>query len=176
MAAKGLSSAYIPMGACIFSDEIWNVIAENDKGRMFLNGYTYSGHAVGAAACLKNIEIMERENILEHVREMGSYFMQQLETLYDLEIVGDIRGTHFMACVEFVKNPDTKETFPIELDIGKLVSKYADAMGLLVRPIVNLNVMSPPLILEKHECDFIVATLRKAIEQATQQLKADGQL
>ena len=78
VAAKGLSSAYIPMGACIFSDEIWDVIAELDQGRMFLNGYTYSGHAVGAAACLKNIEIIEREGILEHVKDVGSYFMQQL--------------------------------------------------------------------------------------------------
>ena len=176
VAAKGLSSAYIPMGACIFSDDIWDVIAESDQGRMFLNGYTYSGHAVGSAACLKNIEIIEREGILQHVREMGSYFMGQLETLYDLEIVGDVRGSHFMACVEFVKNSETKEAFPLELDIGKVVSNYADEMGLIVRPIINLNVMSPSLILDKEQCDFIVSTLRKAIEQATAQMKSEGHM
>jgi putrescine aminotransferase len=176
VAAKGLSSAYIPMGACIFSDEIWDVIAEVDQGRVFLNGYTYSGHAVGAAACLKNIEIIEREGILDHVKDMGSYFMAQLETLYDLEIVGDVRGSHFMACVEFVKNSETKETFPPELDIGKVISRYADQMGLIVRPIVNLNVMSPPLILDKEQCDFIVNTLRKAILLATASMKEEGHL
>lgn len=172
--AKGLSSAYIPMGACIFSDEIWQVIAQEDKGRIFLNGYTYSGHAVGAAACLKNIEIIEREGILNHVKVMGSYFFKQLETLKDLDIVGDVRGAYFMACVEFVKNKHTKESFPLELDIGKVVSNYADKLGLIVRPIVNLNIMSPPLILDKAECDFIVDTLRSAILSATQQMKSQG--
>ena len=102
--------------------------------------------------------------------------MQQLKTLYDLEIVGDVRGSHFMACVELVKNKETKETFPVELDIGKVVSNIADTMGLLVRPVVNLNIMSPPLILNKEECDFIVATLRQAIIQATADMKAAGHL
>lgn len=174
VSAKGLSSAYIPIGACIFSDEIWNVIAERDQGRSFLNGYTYGGHPVGAAAALKNIEIIEEEGILEHVREVGVYFMQQLKTLNDLELVGDVRGSHFMACVEFVKNKETRETFPLELDIGKVVSNFADELGLIVRPIVNLNVMSPALILQKEECDFIVSTLRTAITKASEKMKAGG--
>ena len=102
--AKGLSSAYIPLGAAIFSDEMWEVIAEHGKGRIATNGYTYSGHAVAAAAALKNIEIMEREKILDHVKEVGSYFMNKLQSLRDLDMVGDVRGSHFMACVEFVKD------------------------------------------------------------------------
>ena len=87
-----------------------------------------------------------------------------------------MRGSHFMACVEFVKDDKTKETFPPELDIGKVVSRYADEMGLIVRPIVNLNVMSPPLILEREQCDFIVSTLRKSILLATARMKEEGHL
>ncbi|WP_428775109.1 aminotransferase [Vibrio sp.] len=174
VSAKGLSSAYIPMGACIFSDEIWDTLSEHGAGRVFLNGFTYSGHAVGAAAALKNIEIIERENILDHVKEVGSYFMEQLQTLRDLEMVGDVRGSHFMACLEFVKDSTTNETFPEELDIGKRVSNEADEMGLIVRPIVNLNIMSPALTLTKEECDVIVSTLRKAIIKAGDKLKAEN--
>lgn len=174
VSAKGLSSAYIPLGACIFSDRIWDVISEAGHGRYWEHGYTYSAHTVAAAAALKNIEIMERENILDHVKEVGKYFMERLQTLRDLEMVGDVRGSHFMACVELVKDKRSGETFPEELDIGKQVSNEADELGLIIRPIVNLNIMSPPLILTREECDFIVATLRESIIRAGDKLKATG--
>lgn len=174
VSAKGLTSGYIPLGACIFSDKIWDVISEAGHGRYFAHGYTYTSHTVAAAAALKNIEIIEKEKILDNVKEVGSYFLEQLKTLLDLDMVGDVRGSHFMVCVEFMKNKATKENFPEELDIGKQVSLFADDMGLMVRPIVNLNIMSPPLILTKDECDFIVATLRKAILAAGEKLKQEG--
>ncbi len=174
ISAKGLTSAYIPLGACIFSDKIWDVISESGHGRFFAHGYTYSSHTVAAAAALKNIEIMEREKILEHVRSVGPYFVERLNELRDLEMVGDVRGSHFMACVEFVKNKTTGETFPEDMDIGKLVSNEADRLGLIVRPIVNLNIMSPPLICTTEDIDFIVDTLRQAIELTSDKLQAQG--
>jgi adenosylmethionine-8-amino-7-oxononanoate aminotransferase len=97
--AKGLSSGYLPIGATIFSEEIWNVISAPNPERYFSSGFTYSGHPVCAAAALKNIEIIEQEKILEHVKEVGPYFEKQLLTLRDLPIVGDVRGSHFMMCV-----------------------------------------------------------------------------
>jgi putrescine aminotransferase len=131
---------------------------------------------VACAAALKNIEIMERENLLSHVREIGPYFQEQLKTLLDLPIVGDVRGMGLMACVEFVKDKDTKERFPEELDIGKWVSNRADSYGLIVRPVVNLNVMSPPLIISHSEIDFIVTTLRKSILGCMADLRAEKQI
>ena len=76
-----------------------------------------------------------------------------------------------MACVEFVKDKKTKELFPEELDIGKWVSNQADSNGLIVRPIVNLNVMSPPLIIDRDQVDFIVTTLRASILACMDDLK-----
>ena len=119
---------------------------------------------------LKNIEIMERENIFQNAVDVGDYFGEQLNTLTDLPIVGQVRGYRLMQCVEFVSNKETREMFPEEMDIGKVVSDIADKKGLLVRPIVHLNVMSPPLIISKEEVDFTVATLRESISEAVDQL------
>ncbi len=172
--AKGLTSGYMPLGACIFSEKIWDVIGEADKGRCFVHGFTYSGHPVSCAAALKNIEIIERENILGHVKDVGSYFMEQLNTLSDLAIVGDVRGSHFMACVEFVSNKNTRELFPEELDIGSIVHGHAQKRGLIVRPTVHLNIMSPSLILTREQVDYIVTTLRDSIVDTIAELERSG--
>jgi adenosylmethionine-8-amino-7-oxononanoate aminotransferase len=174
ISAKGLTSGYLPLGATIFSDRIWDVIAEPDQGRCFTQGYTYSGHPVACAAALKNIEIMERERIFDNVNEVGPYFQEQLRTLEDLPIVGQTRGHQFMVCVEYVKNPETKELFPEELDIGKRIANHADARGLIVRPIVHLNVMSPPLTMTKDDVDFVVNTLRESTLATLADLEREG--
>ena len=117
---------------------------------------------------------MEREQLLNNVLTLAPYFKEKLETLSDLPIVGDIRGQGFMWCVEFVANKETCELFPEEMDIGKQISNHADAKGLIVRPIVHLNVMSPPLTLTKHDIDFIVDTLRVSIEATLIDLTEQG--
>ena len=174
--AKGLTSGYQPLGATLFSDRIYEVLSEKGKERYFPHGFTYCAHPVACAAALKNIEIIEREQLLKHVQEVGPYFLQQLETLLDLPIVGDVRGHHFMACVEFVTDKKTRELFPDELDIGTIVSDHADRLGLMVRPMVHLNVMSPPLVMTKDHVDFIVKTLRASIKLAISDLMDKGLL
>ena len=174
ISAKGLTSGYQPLGACIYSDRIHQVIAEPGHGRCLAHGFTYSAHPVACAAALKNIEILENERILEHVKDLGPYFREQLNTLLDLPIVGDVRGAQLMVCVEFVSDKNTKAQFPDELDIGKHIANQADARGLIVRPIVNLNVMSPPLIITRADIDFIVATLRDSIEATMDELQQQG--
>jgi len=164
--AKGLSSGYLPIGAMIYSDRIHDVISKGDANRWFTNGFTYSGHPVCCAAALKNIEIMERENLLENATKVGSYFEEQLHSLNDLRIVGNTRGKKLMMCVENVKDKD----------IGKRISDVAESMGLLVRPIGHLNVMSPPLTLTHEDVDFLVKTLRAAIEEVTKTLISEGHL
>lgn len=172
--AKGITSGYQPLGAAIFSSRIFDVISEDGTGRCFTQGYTYSGHPVACAAALKNIEILEREKMFDNVMEVGPYFMAQLETLTDLPIVGQVRGKQFMVCVEFVKDKESKALFDEALDIGKRVANEADKRGLIVRPIVHLNIMSPPLTMTKDDVDFIVATLRESIEAALAQLESEG--
>ncbi|MBM3583820.1 MAG: aminotransferase [Alphaproteobacteria bacterium] len=163
--AKGISSGYLPLGATLISDQIYDALrTPQAKGALFTIGYTYSGHPVVCAAALKNIEIMEREDIPGHVRKVGPYFEQQLATLLDLPLVGDVRGKGFMMCIENVANKQTKELLPPEADVGGRIARHCQERGLIVRPLGHLNIMSPPLILTKEQIDFFVGTLREAIK------------
>jgi adenosylmethionine-8-amino-7-oxononanoate aminotransferase len=169
--AKGISSGYLPLGATLISDTIYDAIKKPQaKGALFTIGYTYSGHPVVCAAALKNIEIMEREDIPGHVREMGPYLEKQLATLLELPLVGDVRGKCFMMCVENVANKATKELLPPEADVGGRIARHCQDRGLLVRPLGHLNILSPTLILTKEQVDFLVGTLREAIQRTQDDL------
>jgi putrescine aminotransferase len=174
-AAKGMSSAYAPLSANIISDEIYDVLSvPQAKGAMFTHGFTYSGHPVCCAAGLKNIEIMEREDICGHVRRVGPYFEQRLRELSDLPLVGDVRGSHFMLCVENVANKTTKDLIAPEFAIGKRIANECQSRGVLVRPIAHLNVMSPPLTLDTDQVDHLVDVLGTSIKEVADQLTREG--
>ncbi|MGI9334060.1 MAG: aminotransferase [Gammaproteobacteria bacterium] len=173
--AKGISSGYVPLSATLLSEAMYDVISvPQAEGALFTHGFTYSGHPVSCAAGLKNIEIMERDNLCAYVREIGPYFEQQLDTLRDLPIVGDVRGKCFMLCVENVANPATKETFAPEVLIGNRIAAHAQSRGLIVRPVGHLNVLSPPLIMTRAQIDELVATLRKSILATMDDLVREG--
>ncbi|MFT5351720.1 MAG: putrescine aminotransferase, partial [Gammaproteobacteria bacterium] len=173
--AKGLTSGYMPLGATILSDEIHDVIrkGQGEDGGLAM-GYTYTAHASSCAAALKNIEILERENICEHIREVGPYLQEKAKGLLDLSIVGDVRGSHFMMGIELVADKQGKESFDVSVGVTDRVFKYAQDRGVIVRPVGNTIVLSPPLILTKVECDTIVDVLHKSIEQVISDLQAEG--
>ena len=169
--AKGLTSGYQPMSATIISEEIFEVMSA--QGAMFLHGMTYSGHPACAAAALANIAIMEREAIPARVQITGKKFENDLRGLEDLEIVGQVRGSHFMMGLEFVQNKDTREVFAEEVKVGNRVSQAAQSRGLIVRPLGNMIVMSPPLILSEGQIDEITGILRESIASVTDDLKKE---
>nr|MCU0904401.1 aminotransferase [Tabrizicola sp.] len=136
--AKGLTSGYLPLGALIFSDRIWEVMAQKGE-RWFTSGFTYSGHPVSCAAALKSIEIIEREGLLENAAVVGDYFLDRLQGLEALPLVGQVRGRRLMVCVENVASKLTKEPLPDGVNESKRISDAAEAMGLMVRPIGHLN-------------------------------------
>ncbi len=173
--AKGFSSAYAPLSGTLISDEFYDVISvPQAEGALFTHGFTYSGHPVCCAAGLKNIEIMEREDICGHVRAVGPYLEEKLAGLADLPIVGDVRGSHFMMCVENVADKEGKALFAPEVAIGKRIADACQKRGVLVRPIAHLNVLSPPLILTRGEIDHMVTTLRDAIGEVQDDLVREG--
>ena len=173
--AKGLTSAYAPLSATLISDEIYDVISvPQAEGSVFAHGFTYSGHPVCCAAALKNIEIMEREDLCGHVRRVGPYFSERLATLSDLGIVGDVRGSHFMQCVENVADKETRELFDPSVHVGDRVANACEKRGLIVRPIAHLNVLSPPLVLTTDQIDWMVDVLREGIIEVQADLVAEG--
>jgi len=168
--AKGLTSGYLPLGATIYSDAIHEVINTPDPDAWFAHGFTYSGHPVCCAVALRNIEIIKREDILQHVRQVGDYFERRLWELDALPLVGEVRGRRMMMCVEFVADKATKALLPDDLNISKRISDLCEANGLIVRPIGHLTILSPPLTITRPEADFIVDTLKAAIEEVTRTL------
>lgn len=173
--AKGLSSGYVPLGATVISDSIYEVIAKPKKDNpYFTHGFTYSGHALACAAGLKNIEIMEEENLCDHVQQWGPYFKKALSTLKDLPLVGDIRGSHYMLALEYVSDKTKKSAPAPELAVGKRVYYHAKEQGLIIRPIGALNVLSPPLTYDKAAIDETVRILEKSIEATAFDLKKEG--
>jgi len=170
--AKGITSGYLPLGATLISDRIHEVISSPEYGgdNTFYHGFTYSGHPVVCAAGLTNMAIMEKDGILAHVREMGPYFQKQLESLLDLPIVGDVRGSHFMLGVECVADKETKALIPAEADIARRIAHAAEKRGLIVRPLGHIIILSPPLILTRQEIDELVEKLRESILEVTEGL------
>ncbi len=172
--AKGLTSGYIPMGAFIVSDRLIDEIkSHGGDSAVFSNGFTYSGHPVAAAAGLANLAIMRREKLFERARETGPYLQQQLQSLRELPIVRDVRGLGLMACVECEWREGDND-LATDREIGNLIDRHCQALGLIVRPLINMCVMSPPLTITREQIDELVAILRRGIELATEEMKSSA--
>ncbi len=172
--AKGITSGYFPMGATIYTDEIHEVISNDNPDGWFAHGFTCAGHPIGCAVALKNIEIIEREDVCGNVRAVGDYFEARLRELTEMPLVGDVRGKRMMMCVEYVADKTTKAHIPDEVNISKRISNLCEARGLLVRPMGHLDVMSPPLTMTKNDADFLVETMGAAINHVTDELVREG--
>ncbi len=173
--AKGISSGYVPLSATLLSEAMYDVISvPQAEGAMFTHGFTYSGHPISCAAGLKNIEIMERDDICGHVQDVGPYLEAQLASLLEYPIVGDVRGSHFMMCIENVANKETKALLPAEVAIGDRIAAHCQSRGVIVRPIAHLNVLSPPLILTRQQIDTMVEVLHDSIRATQDDLIREG--
>ena len=175
--AKGLSSGYLPISAVGVSDEIVKVLRE--KGGEFVHGYTYSGHPTAAAVALKNLEIIEREKLVERVRDdVGPYFAEALRPLNENPLVGETRSLGLIGAVEIVAKKGTNERFTgKEGKAGPIVRDACIKNGLMVRGIRDSIVMCPPLIITHAEIDRMVDIISrslKEVEPTLRALKADA--
>jgi putrescine---pyruvate transaminase len=169
--AKGLSSGYLPISAVAISDEIVRVMK---TGGDFVHGYTYSGHPVCAAVALRNIEIMEREGLVERVRsDTGPYLAEALQRLAGHPLVGEVRSVGLLGAVEIVSEPGTNQRWGgKEGTAGPLVRDLCIANGLMVRGIRDSIVMCPPLVISRAQIDDLVGIIAKSLDEALPKLKA----
>ncbi len=163
--AKGITSGYLPLGACIIADSVMERCADPDDPVLFSNGYTYSGHPVSCAAALKNLEIIEEEGILEHVKRVSPHFQQRLSALSRYQIVGDARGMGLLGCIE-----GKAEDLEAERQLGQMIDDACEERGLLVRPLINMAVFSPPLIITIEQIDEMFDILEQALQAVERQL------
>jgi adenosylmethionine-8-amino-7-oxononanoate aminotransferase len=173
--AKGLSSAYAPLGAVITADHIAEPFLHGKA--IFNHGFTFGGHPVACAVGLANIDVIEREDLNQHVRENEGRFREMLDGLRDLPIVGDVRGAGYFHAIELVKDKDTKESFDA-LESEELLRGFLSGelyrRGLICRtddrgdPIVQL---SPPLIAGEEQFQEIEAILRPVLSEASERVE-----
>ena len=168
--AKGVTSGYFPLGGVMISSRLTEELRRsNHPDAMFAHGLTYSSHPIGCAVALKNLELLEG-GILDHVRSVGPYFQEQLRTLEDLPLVGEVRGLGLMACVECVADRDSRNPLALDNEVGKRIDRHCQALGLLVRPLIHMCVMSPPLIITRTQIDDMVDILRQGIIRTSDDL------
>ena len=172
--AKGLTSAYAPMGAVIASDRVAEPFMAGNNS--FTHGFTFAGHPVCAAIAMANLDAFEREGLLEHVRANEGTFRAMLESLRDLPIVGDVRGAGFFQAIELVKDKETKESFDDEESetlLRGFLSGELYRRGLICRaddrgdPVIQL---SPPLIAGPEQFEEIEEILRGVLTEAAERM------
>jgi len=167
--AKGVTSGYIPLGGFAVSDRFMAEISlDNAGGHIFSTGYTWSANPVSCAAGLAVWDIIVNEKLLEHVREVAPYFQDKLQGLLELPLVKNVRGLGLMAAIE-LEAPDTitgNTLLDRDYALGELVDHYCYQFGLIVRPLINVCVLSPPLILTVEQIDELVSKLKAGIEAA----------
>jgi adenosylmethionine-8-amino-7-oxononanoate aminotransferase len=172
--AKGITSAYAPMGAVIASDAVFEPFAEGKTS--FLHGITFGGHPVAAAIAMANLDVFEHEGILENVREHEDDLRAMLESLRDIEIVGDVRGAGYFHAIELVPDRDTKPHFTREQSetlIRGYLSEEMYRRGLICRaddrgdPVIQF---SPPLIAGPEQFEEIEGVLRPVLEEASRRM------
>ncbi len=170
--AKGLSSGYLPISAVGVADHIVEVL--RGYGDDFIHGYTYSGHPTCAAVALANIEIIQREGLVERVAsDIGPYAQAAFASLTDHPLVGQARMTGLIGAVEIVSEPGTNHRFGgKEGKAGPIVRDLCIANGLMVRAIRDSLVFCPPLVISREEVDTAVGILRRSLDEAAPRLKA----
>lgn len=169
--AKALTSGYQPLSALLVGDRIANTLVE--KGGEFYHGYTYSGHPVACAVALKNLEIIEREGLVERVKtDTGPYFAKMLkERIAGHDLVGEVRSVGLMGAIEIVKDKATKERFSPGGSAAVVVRDHAIANGMMMRATGDSMILSPPLIWTRATIDMAFDRILKALDLAEADLR-----
>ena len=170
--AKGLSSGYLPISAVGVADHIVEVL--RGHGDDFVHGFTYSGHTTAAAVALKNIDIMERENLVQRTRDdTGPYLARGMAELAKHPLDGEARSLGLIGAVEIVSKKGTNERFGgKEGKAGPIVRDLCIKNGLMVRAVRDSLVMSPPLVISHAEIDSMLSIIAKSLDEAEPALRA----
>jgi putrescine---pyruvate transaminase len=160
--AKGISSGYVPLGAVGCTDRIWEPI------EIFQHLHTYGNHPVACAAALKNIEILNAENLVENSRQMGGYFLERLKTLEHHSIVGEVRGTGLWTAMDLTSDKKTRALFPVRW-MNDIIER-AKTKGLIIKTMGHALEFAPPLVIRKEEIDEAIRILDECIREEEKEM------
>jgi putrescine aminotransferase len=169
--AKGVTSGYLPLGGALVGDRVADVVIA--KGGEFAHGYTYSGHPAACAVALETLKILQREQIVELVREHTEpYFAKHLKRLADHPIVGEVRSFGLVGAIELVKDKSSRERFHKDLGAGMRCRDFCVDNGLVMRAVGNTMIVAPPLIIGDSQIDELVEKAWKCLDLTAASLAA----
>lgn len=166
--AKGLTGGYLPLAATLTTQEVFDAfVGEHEEQKTFFHGHTYTGNPLACAAALANLELFEKERILEQIQPKILRLQKGLEQFKDLPHVGDIRQLGLMAGIELVEDKASKQPYPYEKRVGHRVSMEARKHGVIIRPLGDVIVLMPPLSILEEELDRLLQAVYHAITAVT---------
>ena len=164
--AKSLSSAYLPIGAVLIPDDIYQaMVDESRKLGIFGHGFTYSGHPVCAAVALKNLDLMSERGIVGHVGDVAPHFQKHLNAMGAHPLVGEVRGIGLIGACEFIADKKAKRSFDPKQGIGPYCAARAQDHGLIVRSLGDTIAFCPPLIITEAEIDELFDRFARALAE-----------
>jgi L-2,4-diaminobutyrate transaminase len=176
--AKGLTSGYIPLSGSIVGERVWEVLCQgSEQFGIFTHGYTYSGHPIGAAAAMANLDIVEGEDLTGNAKRTGAYMLKRMNEVFaDHPLVGEVRGVGLLAAIEFVADKKTKRAFEAPLRVSAKVADECLKNGMIVRAMPSGDALAyaPPLVITPDEVDRIVEITEKSLAKVTDELARDG--
>jgi L-2,4-diaminobutyrate transaminase len=173
--AKGVTSAYVPLSACIVSEKVWDVLSSgSDTYGVFQHGYTYSAHPLAAAAAMTNLDIIERDGLVPQAKARGDYLNEQLRNAFaDHPLVGEVRGYGLLGAVEFVASREPLRQFEPLGSVSAGVIQRSRELGVISRALPNSDSISfsPPFVVTEAEIDQMVGTTRRALDEVATEMR-----
>ena len=178
--AKGITSGYVPLSACLISEKIWQTLVTGSASAgAYGHGYTYSGHPLAMKAAMVNLDIIERDNLLSNVATRGNQLLTELKAaLEQHEFVGDIRGYGLLSAVEFVKKRSPLTPFDLKFKVAARIARKAFENGLIVRPLSESSTIafSPTFVVTDSEIGEMVEKFVDSVDTVFLELRSEGVL
>ena len=178
--AKGITSGYVPLSACLVSEKIWQTLVTGSASAgAYGHGYTYSGHPLAMKAAMVNLDIIERDNLLSNVATRGHQLLAELKAaLEQREFVGDIRGYGLLSAVEFVKKRSPLTPFDLKFRVAARIARKAFENGLIVRPLSESSTIafSPTFVVTDSEIGEMVEKFVNSVDAVFLELRSEGVL
>jgi L-2,4-diaminobutyrate transaminase len=171
---KGLTSGYQPLSGVLVGEKVWQVLQQGSEVYgPFAHGYTFSAHPVCAAAAIANLDIIERERLVERAADVGQYLLRQLQNAFNgRPYVAEVRGAGLLAAIEFAQDPATKQRFDPDRNVGRQLAAACLEEGVIARALPHGDILgfAPPLIIMRDEVDDVVKRVARAVERVTKKL------
>jgi adenosylmethionine-8-amino-7-oxononanoate transaminase len=168
-AGKGLTGGYLPVAVTVATDEIYDAfLGEYEEQKTFFHGHSYTGNPLGCAVALANLELFEKERLLNAVEQKSIHITKKLQVFSELKHVGNIRQKGFMIGIELVKDKVTAESYSWQERVGVKTCRRAKELGMLLRPLGNVIVFMPPLASTVTELDEMLEILWESIIDVTE--------